>query len=201
MGFSRPEYWNRLPFPSPGALPDPGIEAMSLASAALTGGLSTVQPPSPDHLFHLQNVPGTLPLCTGFLVSGLVSLLQSGLHMTGALHQPHPCLPTTLGGSVSRGQSHTPDRCLLGSASPMPLSTPFTGCSHPGMLVCGLPRLVWRALLLEPRSTQQQCLSGVNVFALKMGSVWNSFEKLCLCSGPSKCTRHFVARKSLRQVL
>ena len=26
MGFSRQEYWNRLPFPSPGDLPDPGIE-------------------------------------------------------------------------------------------------------------------------------------------------------------------------------
>ena len=26
MGFSRPEYWSGLPFPSPGDLPDPGIE-------------------------------------------------------------------------------------------------------------------------------------------------------------------------------
>ena len=26
MGFSRQEYWNGLPFPSPGDLPDPGIE-------------------------------------------------------------------------------------------------------------------------------------------------------------------------------
>ena len=26
MGFSRQEYWNGLPFPSPGNLPDPGIE-------------------------------------------------------------------------------------------------------------------------------------------------------------------------------
>ena len=26
MGFSRREYWNVLPFPSPGDLPDPGIE-------------------------------------------------------------------------------------------------------------------------------------------------------------------------------
>ena len=29
MGFSRPEYWNGLPFPSPGDLPDPGIEPRS----------------------------------------------------------------------------------------------------------------------------------------------------------------------------
>ena len=26
MGFSRQEYWSRLPFPSPGGLPDPGTE-------------------------------------------------------------------------------------------------------------------------------------------------------------------------------
>ena len=28
-GFSRQEYWSGLPFPSPGDLPDPGIEPMS----------------------------------------------------------------------------------------------------------------------------------------------------------------------------
>ena len=35
MGFSRQEYWNGLPFPSPGNLPDPEIEPMLPASAAL----------------------------------------------------------------------------------------------------------------------------------------------------------------------
>ena len=29
MGFSRQEYWSGLPFPSPGDLPDPGIEWVS----------------------------------------------------------------------------------------------------------------------------------------------------------------------------
>jgi len=29
VGFSRQEYWSSLPFPSPGDLPDPGIEARS----------------------------------------------------------------------------------------------------------------------------------------------------------------------------
>ena len=29
MGFSRQEYWSRLPFPSPANLPDPGIECRS----------------------------------------------------------------------------------------------------------------------------------------------------------------------------
>ena len=31
MGFSRQEYWSGLPFPSPGDLPDPGIEPGSPA--------------------------------------------------------------------------------------------------------------------------------------------------------------------------
>ena len=31
MEFSRQEYWSGLPFPSPGDLPDPGIELMSPA--------------------------------------------------------------------------------------------------------------------------------------------------------------------------
>ena len=34
MGFPRQESWNGLPFPSPGDLPDPGIEARSLALQA-----------------------------------------------------------------------------------------------------------------------------------------------------------------------
>ena len=34
MGFSRQECWNGLPFPSPGNLPDPGIEPGSPAMQA-----------------------------------------------------------------------------------------------------------------------------------------------------------------------
>ena len=42
MGFSRQEYWSELPFPSPGNLPDPGIEPASLMSPALAGGFFTI---------------------------------------------------------------------------------------------------------------------------------------------------------------
>ena len=34
MGFSRQEYWNELPFPSPGDLPNPGNEPRSPALLA-----------------------------------------------------------------------------------------------------------------------------------------------------------------------
>ena len=37
MGFSRQEYWSGLPCPTPGDLPDPGIEPRSLTSFALAG--------------------------------------------------------------------------------------------------------------------------------------------------------------------
>ena len=44
MGFSR-QYWSGLPFPSPGDLPNPGIEPASLISPALAGGFWTTVPP------------------------------------------------------------------------------------------------------------------------------------------------------------
>ena len=41
MGFSRQEYWGGLPFPSPGDLPNPGIEPKSLKSPPLSGRFFT----------------------------------------------------------------------------------------------------------------------------------------------------------------
>ena len=40
IGFSRQEHWNGLPFPTPGDLPNPGIEPTSLMSSALAGGFT-----------------------------------------------------------------------------------------------------------------------------------------------------------------
>ena len=39
------EYWSGLPFPTPGDLPNPGIEPASLASPALAGRFFTTAPP------------------------------------------------------------------------------------------------------------------------------------------------------------
>ena len=51
MGFCRQEYWSGLSFPSPGDLPDPGIEP---ASPALEGRLFTTEPPEkPPNNFKL----------------------------------------------------------------------------------------------------------------------------------------------------
>ena len=53
MGFSRQEYCNELPFPSPGHLPDPGIRP---TCPALAGGFFTTEPPgkSLHPLTHLE---------------------------------------------------------------------------------------------------------------------------------------------------
>ena len=49
MKFSRQEHWSGLPFPPPGALPNPGIKPMSLASPSLAGGFFTIEPPEKPH--------------------------------------------------------------------------------------------------------------------------------------------------------
>ncbi|MGF3227420.1 hypothetical protein, partial [Facklamia sp. P12932] len=41
MGFSRQEYWSRLPFPPPGDIPHPGTESKS---PTLEGGFFTTEP-------------------------------------------------------------------------------------------------------------------------------------------------------------
>ena len=45
VGFPRQEYRSGLPFPSPGDLPDPGIEPVSLAYPALAGRFFTSESP------------------------------------------------------------------------------------------------------------------------------------------------------------
>ena len=45
MGFPKQEYWNRLPFPSPGDLPSPGIKPTFPESPALQADSFTTKPP------------------------------------------------------------------------------------------------------------------------------------------------------------
>ena len=51
MGFSSQEYWNGLPCPPPGDLPNPGIKPESPVALALVGGFFTTKPlGKPIHL-------------------------------------------------------------------------------------------------------------------------------------------------------
>jgi len=45
-----------LPFPSPGDLPDPGIEPAVTASAALAGGFCTTEPPGKPSEVAYKNI-------------------------------------------------------------------------------------------------------------------------------------------------
>ena len=56
--FSRQEYWNGLPFPSPGDRSDPGIEPVSPASPALAGRFFTIEPPGKHHGQTLKEMTG-----------------------------------------------------------------------------------------------------------------------------------------------
>ena len=53
MGFSRQEYWSGLPFPSPGDLPNPGIEP---GSPEFQADALTSEPPSLPKLMSIESV-------------------------------------------------------------------------------------------------------------------------------------------------
>ena len=57
MGFSRQEYRSGLPFPSPGTLPDPGMEPVSPASPALAGRFFATESPGKSEMLVAQLCP------------------------------------------------------------------------------------------------------------------------------------------------
>ena len=59
-GISQARIQSGLPFPSPGDLPDPGTEPMSLVSPALAGGFFTTEPYNlhlPPNPHYTQSIP------------------------------------------------------------------------------------------------------------------------------------------------
>ena len=66
MGFSRPEYWSGLPFPSPGDLPNPGIEPRSPALEA--DSLPTELQGKPKILINLRHFM-IMTFCHHYLLS------------------------------------------------------------------------------------------------------------------------------------
>ena len=75
MGFSQPEYWNRLPFSSPEDLPHPGIE-LSASSALQIDSLTTESPGKPciGNLFFSSSVSYFINSAT--YVNGTISLVN-----------------------------------------------------------------------------------------------------------------------------
>ena len=79
MGFSRPEYWNGYPFPSPADLPDLGIEPRSSALQVdfLLAELSGKPVASRDY---------SLIVATGFSLQWLLLLPNTGSRALGLCH-------------------------------------------------------------------------------------------------------------------
>ena len=73
MGFSRQEYLSGLPFPSPGGLPDPGIEPRSPAFQA--DSLPPEPPGNSSQIFQPKQLLSQLwrPVLLGLSSMGLVS--------------------------------------------------------------------------------------------------------------------------------
>ena len=77
MGISRQEYWSELPSPTPGDLPDPGIEHESLVSPVLAGGFSTAAPHGkpPPSSTAAQQIFSDPSLCAGSVLGSANKVL------------------------------------------------------------------------------------------------------------------------------
>ena len=98
MGFSRKEYWSRLPYPTPGDLPNPGIEPESLTSPAWQVDSLPLAPPSTIVVQSLSHVWLCDPInCStpGFhVLHHLPELAQMHVHWVSGAIQPS-CPPSS----------------------------------------------------------------------------------------------------------
>ena len=63
MGFPRQEYWSKLPFPSQGHLPNPGIKPISPMPPALAGRFFTTESPGKPISKAMLRAQSCLTLC------------------------------------------------------------------------------------------------------------------------------------------
>ena len=80
MEFSRQEYWSGLPFPSPGDLPDTGIEPRS---PALQADALPSEPPGKPRETHVNAAEQLNDLTSTFLKGFKQSLLRLSLNTDG----------------------------------------------------------------------------------------------------------------------
>ena len=96
MGFSRQEYWSGLPFPSPGDLPDPGIEARS---PALQANTLTSEPPGKSSDLH--TIPFKLPSSRVKPQPLSKELTRTNQNVSGGHPDPPRSFPALLGQASS----------------------------------------------------------------------------------------------------
>ena len=80
MGFSRQEYWSGLPFPSPGDLPNPGMEP---GSPTLEADAFTSEPPNTNHIL-LFTIPAGVQSPPDFFIS-VITFVKNYLNETPLL--------------------------------------------------------------------------------------------------------------------
>ena len=152
MGFSRQDYWSGLPFPSPGNLPDPGIEPWS--PALQTDTLLSEPPGKPTREAHQGSPPGKptresampvhiSPSCWASLL--FPHSIPSGHPRTPEFTMPYSSFPP----AISRTHGGVDFSALLSQfVSPSlsaPVSTgPFLYSCPAGRLTCHIcPDSVW----------------------------------------------------------
>ena len=73
MGFPRQEYWNGLPFPSPGDLPHQGLQADSLLSKPAGKPILELFQYGPGCQIELKSFPEHISLCHTSMLSPIPS--------------------------------------------------------------------------------------------------------------------------------
>ena len=121
MGFSRQEYWNGLPCPPPGDLPNPGIKPVSPTSPALAGRFFTPEPPGKQQVQSLSiysdshnrvsdAIQPSHPLSSPFPPAPNTSQHQSLFQWVKSLHEVAKVLEfvsASLPAKKSQGWSHS----------------------------------------------------------------------------------------------
>ena len=95
MGFPRPEYWNGLPFPPPGDLPDPEMELTSPVTPALAGGFFTTEPTGKPYCVlvsqWVQSLSRVLLFVTTWIAARQASLSPTpGVHSNSSFESVMP---------------------------------------------------------------------------------------------------------------
>ena len=89
MEFSKQEYQSGLPFPTPGDLPDPGIEPAFPVSLALAGGFFTTAPPVEDDNYQMKHFHSReVSLITSRITEGPQENTESQIRGMQVLHTP-----------------------------------------------------------------------------------------------------------------
>ena len=105
MDFSRQEYWSELPWPPPGAFPDPGIEPTSLTSPALLADTLLL-----SHRGEAQHI-------AHYVIIQFSSVMSDSLRPHGLQHTRLPC------------PSPAPEACSNSCPSSWSCSViPFSSC-------------------------------------------------------------------------